>query len=92
MPLYEYSCEACSGREERLESISAPMEHDCPDCGTQGAMKRQISVAAFALTGEGWFKQGYGKGAKSGTPKPETPSTGGGCCGGGCACPALKDS
>jgi putative FmdB family regulatory protein len=87
MPLYEYCCEACKEKEERLESISAPLEHDCPECGAKGAMKRELSVAAFALNGDGWFKQGYGKEAPK---KAESPASGGGCCGGSCACAATK--
>ena len=56
MPLYEYRCEACDQPEEKLESLSAPAAHACPVCGAALGMKRQVSVAAFALAGGGWYK------------------------------------
>ncbi len=90
MPLYEYRCEACGEKEERLESYAASEQHDCPECGASNGMKRQMSVAAFALSGGGWYKQGYGEAAKAeakSEAKSEAPS-GGGCCGGSCACAA----
>lgn len=51
MPLYEYACEACGSREERLESLSAPRSHDCPVCGRPVGMQRQLSAAAVAVSG-----------------------------------------
>ncbi len=84
MPLYEYCCEACGDREERLESISAPEFHDCPECGASSGMKRQLSAPAFALSGGGWYKQGYGSSGEAATaPKAATAAPSGGCCSGG---------
>lgn len=87
MPIYEYRCEACGKQEERLESFSAPEQHECGDCGAAEGMKRQLSVAAFSLAGGGWYANGYaGGGAKAEAPKSESkPAPAGGCCG-GCAC------
>jgi putative FmdB family regulatory protein len=75
MPLYEYRCEVCGTEEEKLQPISAAVSHDCPKCETPAGMKRQLSVAAFSLSGGGWYKEGYG-GDKA-PPKKETPSEGG---------------
>jgi putative FmdB family regulatory protein len=96
MPLYEYRCQVCGELEEKIQSYSAPTEHDCPKCGAPGGMTRQISQVAFNLSGGGWYAQGYsGKGAPSVSKESlaaakesaaSTPSTAGGCCGGGCAC------
>jgi putative FmdB family regulatory protein len=63
MPLYEYRCEACGEKEEKLEGFSAPTEHDCALCGKPQGMQRQISLTSFTLAGGGWEAQGYGKGA-----------------------------
>ena len=96
MPLYEYRCEACSQPEERLESLSAPEVHACPACGALEGMKRQVSVAAFALSGAGWYKGAASEPAvsaakaetsKAETPKADAPKTGHGCAAGGCGCP-----
>ena len=55
MPLYEYRCEGCGQSEERLESLSAPEVHACPACQAPEGMRRQLSVAAFSLSGGGWY-------------------------------------
>ena len=98
MPLYEYRCESCGAAEEKLEPLSAPERHGCPQCGTDGGMARQLSRVAFSFSGGGWYAQGYGEGkGGKGEAKPEAaeakteaatkteakPAAG---CGGGCAC------
>ena len=85
MPLYEYRCEACGETEEKLESLSAPSEHACPQCGKAEGMQRQISRAAFTLSGGGWYAKDYASGSKKDSsveaaPAPAAPSAG--CCGG----------
>jgi len=85
MPLYEYRCDACGQPEEKLESLSAPQSHVCPGCGAQEGMKRQLSVAAFALTGAGWYKGAASEPAAA--PAAEAPKSGHGCAAGGCGCP-----
>ncbi len=90
MPIYEYRCDACGEREEKLEGLAAPEQHACPTCGASEGMRRQVSLASFALSGGGWYAQGYGAGS-SPTAKPEAKAEpapakpAGGCCG-GCAC------
>ncbi len=49
MPIYEYRCERCTTREERIEASSAPRMHDCPSCGAPLGMQRQLSAAAVAV-------------------------------------------
>jgi putative FmdB family regulatory protein len=98
MPLYEYRCESCDEKEEKLEGFDAPKDHDCPKCGAVQAMHREVSLTSFTLAGGGWMAQGYGKGkakkepdpAKTeGTPAPAAPAAPGGCSG-GCACHPAK--
>jgi len=84
MPLYEYRCEACGGNEEKLQSLSAPNEHDCSHCGASQGMKRQLSVTAFSLSGGGWYSEGYGK-TGAAPAKESTPAASGGCAGCPCA-------
>jgi len=87
MPLYEYRCQVCGELEERIQSYSAPTEHDCSACGAGSGMQRQISKVAFNLSGGGWYAQGYSdKGGPAATAKEPAAPSGGGCCGGGCAC------
>jgi putative FmdB family regulatory protein len=89
MPLYEYCCEACGEKEEKLERLSAATEHECPKCGAALGMRRSVSLTSFTLAGGGWMAQGYGKGtpgksaAKTEAPAAPAPS-------GGCACHSAK--
>ena len=96
MPLYEYRCEACNKSEEKLENLSAPEAHGCPACGAAEGMKRQSSVAAFALAGGGWYKGAASEpapsapkteAAKTEATKSEAPKGGHGCAAGACGCP-----
>ena len=89
MPLYEYRCEACGQPEERLESLSAPLVHTCGACGAEEGMKRQLSVAAFSLSGGGWYKGAASepKGSEAVSVATEAPKSGHGCAAGGCGCP-----
>jgi putative FmdB family regulatory protein len=101
MPLYEYRCETCGVKEEKLEGFSAPTEQPCEHCGATLGMKRQISVTAFNLAGKGWYAEGYSNGqpgkaegaasvpAPSAAPATPAPTPSGGCSG-GCGCHPAK--
>ena len=54
MPIYEYQCQACHERCEKLEKVSAEPAVECPSC-KEPALKRQVSAAAFHLKGTGWY-------------------------------------
>lgn len=96
MPLYEYRCESCDQKEEKLEGFSAPTEHACVHCGAPAGMRRQISLSAFNLVGGGWDAQGYSRTppvkADGAAPAPAAtpavaPASG---CAGGCGCHSAK--
>ena len=44
MPTYEYECEHCGHRFERLQPMSAPPVKTCPECGRR--VRRLLSAAA----------------------------------------------
>ncbi len=67
MPLYEYECQACHRRIEKIQKFSDPELTVCPHCG--GKLERTITAAAFSFAGGGWYKDGYG------STKPAAPST-----------------
>ena len=58
MPIYEYLCQGCDERFQKLMKISqaAPA---CPSCSDED-VKKQISLGSFVLKGSGWYKDGYG--------------------------------
>ena len=65
MPLYEYQCQQCSVRFERIEKASALKDGRCPECG--GDAHRLIGSPALQFKGSGWYVNDYGKGNANGT-------------------------
>jgi len=63
MPLYEYECEACKHRFERIQKFSDPQADTCPVCA--GKVRKLLSSPAFHLKGTGWYVTDYAK--KSGS-------------------------
>jgi putative FmdB family regulatory protein len=72
MPLYEYQCEACNTRFERIQKYSDPLVDVCPTCG-KGPVRKLFSSPAIQFKGTGWYVTDYAK--KSST---DAGSTGGG--------------
>jgi putative FmdB family regulatory protein len=58
MPLYEYECQQCQRRTEKIQKFSDPEITTCPHCG--GGLERVISAPAISFKGGGWFADGYG--------------------------------
>jgi putative FmdB family regulatory protein len=71
MPIYEYICDSCSERFEKIV-INKQQEITCPKCSGKKATI-QLSVFATAGAGSSSSSGGFSGG-------------GGGCCGGGCSC------
>jgi putative FmdB family regulatory protein len=70
MPLYEYQCESCGARLERIQKFSDPPLKECPTCG--GTLHKLISSPAFQFKGSGWYITDYarkGDGAKDAKSK-----------------------
>ena len=59
MPLYEYQCEACGNRFERIQKFSDPPIDACPSCG--GAVRKLLSSPAIQFKGAGWYITDYAK-------------------------------
>ena len=60
MPIYEYRCESCEHRLEKLQKMSEGDLLDCPEC-KRPALKRLVSAAAFRLKGGGWYETDFKK-------------------------------
>lgn len=60
MPIYEFRCQSCGHRFERLQKISEPDPERCPECGAP-EVARLISPAAFRLKGGGWYETDFKK-------------------------------
>lgn len=59
MPIYEYKCNSCGKRFEKIEKFSdLPLEtHE--ECG--GPVERLLSAPAFQFKGTGWYVTDYAK-------------------------------
>jgi putative FmdB family regulatory protein len=64
MPLYEYECEACNNRFERIQKFSDPLVETCPKCG-KGPVRKLISSPAIQFKGSGWYITDYAKKSSS---------------------------
>jgi putative FmdB family regulatory protein len=60
MPMYEYQCESCSNRFERIQKFSDPPIDTCPKCG-KGPVRKLISSPAIQFKGTGWYITDYAK-------------------------------
>ena len=76
MPLYEYECDACGHRFEKIQKFSDPPVETCPKC--QGKVHKLIASPAFQFKGSGWYITDYarkdsGGGAGKKEAKDESP-------------------
>jgi putative FmdB family regulatory protein len=64
MPIYEYKCNSCGKKFEKIEKFSdSPLEtHE--ECG--GPVERLISAPAFQFKGTGWYVTDYGNKSTAG--------------------------
>ena len=66
MPLYEYECEKCGHRFEKIQKFSDPPVKTCPRC--EGKVKKLPSAPAIQFKGSGWYITDY---ARKNSPGPE---------------------
>jgi putative FmdB family regulatory protein len=59
MPLYEYQCETCSHRFEKIQKFSDPPPDKCPKCG--GPVRKLFSSPAIQFKGSGFYITDYAK-------------------------------
>jgi putative FmdB family regulatory protein len=69
MPLYEYECDACGHRFEKIQKFSDPLEDTCPKCG--GRVHKLMSSPAIQFKGSGFYITDYPKGDKGTAPKSD---------------------
>jgi putative FmdB family regulatory protein len=75
MPLYEYECESCGHRFERIhQKFSDPPVETCPKCG--GKVHKLISSPAIQFKGSGWYITDYSRKGSSDSAKRESGESG----------------
>jgi putative FmdB family regulatory protein len=69
MPLYEYECDACGHRFEKIQKFSDPLVDKCPVCGSH--VHKLFSSPAIQFKGSGFYITDYPKGDKGSAPKSD---------------------
>lgn len=59
MPLYEYECESCGKRFERIQKFSDQPIEQCIHCS--GPVFKVLSPPALVFKGTGWYVTDYAK-------------------------------
>jgi putative FmdB family regulatory protein len=72
MPLYEYECDACHQRFEKIQKFSDPPVEVCEKCG-KGPVRKLLSSPAIQFKGSGWYITDYAR--KSGSDAGKTGSS-----------------
>jgi len=83
MPLYEFECEACKTRFERIQKFTDANPEACPTCG-KGPVRKLPSSPAIQFKGSGFYITDYakkssseaGSGSKSGGGEKSTSGDG----------------
>lgn len=63
MPIYEYQCQSCGKRLEKLQKLSDAALSQCPECGKE-TLTKLISASGFRLKGAGWYETDFKSGNK----------------------------
>lgn len=59
MPIYEYKCNSCGHRFEKIQSFSDSPIEKCEVCN--GKVSKLLSKSTFHLKGSGWYATDYAK-------------------------------
>src|SRR5437867_12896647 len=76
MPLYEYECDSCHERFEKIRQYSDPPVDVCVKCG-KGPVRKLLSSPAIQFKGSGWYVTDYARKPSGDAGKTESTKTGG---------------
>jgi putative FmdB family regulatory protein len=57
VPIYDYGCSACGHVVEVIHGINDAGPRFCPNCGTEGTMRKAFATPAVHFKGSGWAKK-----------------------------------
>lgn len=69
MPIYEYLCDVCDYKFEKLQALSAAPVSECPKC--KGSVKKVFSVPSLKFNGSGFYKTDYANPKPDSVPSPK---------------------
>jgi putative FmdB family regulatory protein len=63
VPIYEYVCQKCHHRFEKIQKFSDPKIKRCPECG--GPVEQALHAPAVQFKGSGWYVTDYARKSES---------------------------
>lgn len=75
MPLYEYQCNKCRHRFEKIQKFSDRPVKKCPKCG--GPVEQLLSAPAVQFKGSGWYVTDYARKGAGASESGENAKDGG---------------
>jgi putative FmdB family regulatory protein len=72
VPLYEYQCQKCKHKFEKIQKFSDRPIKKCPECG--GPVEKVMHAPNVQFKGTGWYVTDYGGKDKSEKTKTEGSS------------------
>jgi putative FmdB family regulatory protein len=69
MPVYEYECEQCGVRFERLQRMADQSLAECPECG--GRVHRVMQPVGVIFKGSGFYVTDHRGKSSTGIPSPK---------------------
>lgn len=58
MPIYEYQCDNCEHKLERLQKLNDDLLLTCPECD-EDSLRKLVSATSFRLKGTGWYETDF---------------------------------
>lgn len=74
MPIYEYECEQCGVRFERLQHMTEPSLAECPECS--GHVHRVMQPVGVIFKGSGFYVTDHKGKSSTGIPNPKKKEEG----------------
>ncbi|TET55314.1 MAG: FmdB family transcriptional regulator [Anaerolineales bacterium] len=71
MPLYEYKCDSCGVRFERLQHMDEEAVKKCPECG--GDVRRLFQPVGIIFKGSGFYVTDHRRGTRPTNPASAKP-------------------
>lgn len=71
MPLYEYECNSCGVRFERLQHMDEEAVKKCPECG--GDVRRLFQPVGIIFKGSGFYVTDHRRGSRPTNPASARP-------------------
>jgi putative FmdB family regulatory protein len=66
MPIYEYECNECGERFEKMQPVTAEPLTECLNCG-KGPIRRVFHPVGVIFKGSGWYINDSRKSSKAGS-------------------------